>query len=75
MDARARSFLEEQFALVNNLSSGERLLYIEDGVEGFISNTKNNFDNTEEEVTVKVDSIKDDFSQVKVDSGDMIIPS
>lgn len=75
VDDKARSFFQEQFTLVDTLSSAERSRYIDDGVEDFISNAKTNFDNTEEEVIVKVGSLKDDFDQIEVDSGDMIIPA
>ena len=75
VDKNARSFLEDRFKLVDSLSPDQRSRYVEDGVEDFISNAKNNFDNTEDEVTIKVGSLKDDFSEIEVDSGDMILPS
>lgn len=75
VDANARSFLQGQFDLVDTLSSSERLRYIEDSLEDFIGNAKINFDNSEDEVIVRVGSINDDFSQIGVDSGDMMIPS
>ncbi|KAF8593068.1 hypothetical protein BDV93DRAFT_590255, partial [Ceratobasidium sp. AG-I] len=75
VDKNARSFFEGRFKLVDTLLPNQRSRYVDDGVEDFISNAKNNFDNTEDEVTVKVGSLKDDFSEIEVDSGDMILPS
>lgn len=75
VDKNARSFLQGKFTQVDTLSPDQRSRYVYDGVEDFISNAKNNFDNTEDEVVIKVGSLKDDFSEIEVDSGDMIIPS
>lgn len=75
VDKNARSYLQGQFAQVNTLPSAQRTRYVDDGVEDFINNAKNHFDDTEDEVIVKVGSLKDDFDEIDVDSGDMIISS
>jgi len=79
VDDEAKAFLRGQFDLIDTLSTKERDQYVDDGVEDFISNSKNHFDESDdaedEPVVVKVGSLKDDFDEIEVDSGDMIIPS
>ncbi|KAF8602531.1 hypothetical protein BDV93DRAFT_545197 [Ceratobasidium sp. AG-I] len=75
VDKNARSYLEEQFAQVDSLPSAQQVRYVDDGIDDFIFNAKNHFDDTEDEVIIKVGSLKDDFSEIDVDSGDMIIAS
>ncbi|KAF8592924.1 hypothetical protein BDV93DRAFT_567092 [Ceratobasidium sp. AG-I] len=75
VDEEAKSFLQGQFQQVDTLSTDQRKRYVDDGVEDFIANAKNHFDDTEDEVVVvKVGSLKDDFDEIEVDSGDMMIP-
>lgn len=75
VDKNARSFFEERFAQVDSLSSSERTQYVNDGVEDFINKAKNDFDDTDYEVIVRVGGPKEDFDEIEVDSGDMTISS
>lgn len=75
VDKNAKTFFQERFNLVNTLSSGQRSRCIDYGLENFINSNKLHFDNMEDEVIVKVGGITDDFVEIEVDSGDMIIPS
>lgn len=75
VDANARIFFQGRFNRVDNLSSAQRTKYVDTGVEDFISNAKNHFDNKEGEVVVKVGGISEDFDDIEVDSGDMNIAS
>lgn len=75
VDNYARLFLLRRFALVWSLSAVERSRYIDDGVEDFINNAKNNFNDTGDEVVVKVAGLRDNFAEIEVDLGDMIIES
>lgn len=73
VDENARTFLQERFTWVNTLTSNQQSQFINDGVEDFIANAKNHFDDADSEVVLKVGSLKDDFEEIEVDSGDMII--
>ncbi|KAF8593088.1 hypothetical protein BDV93DRAFT_590102 [Ceratobasidium sp. AG-I] len=75
VDQNARLFLEGRFKLLENLPEVQQLRYIDTGVDDFIKNAKNQFNSKEVEVTVKVGSLKDDFGEIEVDSGEMMIAS
>ncbi|KAF8602534.1 hypothetical protein BDV93DRAFT_607377 [Ceratobasidium sp. AG-I] len=75
VDDCTKQFLNQQFAMIDDLSSAQRIRYVADGAEDFINNAKNEFDGTDDEVVIKVGGPKDDFEEAGVDSGDMTIDS